>query len=95
VHQGTVEVIYPIFSWLKTPHVSTFSQFPANTHSFISIKSQTFGGEMTPASEVREQSTLDLYVIRTAGALGAMLPFDQIRRQSQQLMESRVQQGSD
>ena len=50
---------------------------------------------MTPASEVREQSTLDLYVIRTAGALGAMLPFDQIRRQSQQLMESRVQQGSD
>lgn len=37
--------------------------------------------------DVREQSTLDLYVIRTAGALGAMLPFDQIRRQSQQLME--------
>ena len=37
--------------------------------------------------EVREQSTLDLYVIRTAGALGAMLPFDQLRRQSQQLMD--------
>ena len=27
------------------------------------------------------------YVIRTAGALGAMLPFDQLRRQSVQLME--------
>ena len=37
--------------------------------------------------DVREQSTLDLYVIRTAGALGAMLPFNQIRQQSKQLME--------
>ena len=39
--------------------------------------------------DVREQSTLDLYVIRTAGALGAMLPFDQLRRQSVQLMAGR------
>ncbi|CAK9012299.1 Uncharacterized aarF domain-containing protein kinase At1g71810 [Durusdinium trenchii] len=37
--------------------------------------------------DVREQSTLDLYVIRTAAALGAMLPFDQLQRQSKQLME--------
>lgn len=40
-------------------------------------------------AEVREQSTLDLYVIRTAGALGATLPFDSVRRQSRQLMERR------
>jgi len=37
--------------------------------------------------DVREQSTLDLYVIRNAGSLGAMLPFERIARQSRSLVE--------
>mmetsp|Transcript_66604 Transcript_66604/g.124295 ORF Transcript_66604/g.124295 Transcript_66604/m.124295 type:complete len:939 (-) Transcript_66604:113-2929(-) len=37
--------------------------------------------------DAREQSTLDLYVMRTAGVLGSFLPFERYARQSKSLVE--------
>jgi len=70
--------------------ISVFDQPVASASVGQVYKARTSGKTVAvkvQRPDVREQSTLDLYVIRNAASLGALLPFQRIATQSRSLIE--------
>lgn len=69
--------------------VSVFEK-PIASASVGQVYKASLGGKAVAVKvqrpDVREQSTLDLYVIRSAGSLGAFLPIQRVSEQSQSLV---------